>query len=196
MILVRHYIRNYQNTMKNKQIFCFTHAGGNASFFDEIEDDIPEYTFVKLEYAGHGLRHKEDFYANFDELAEDMYLKLKNEYLGGEYALFGYSMGCISLIEVLNRILNDTDFQNPVHAFLAAHEPHTKAELSYFINGELDELVKKRTIEFGTVPEVLLNNKTFWRMYLPIYRADYSLIGNYKFENLKLKTNIPATVHQ
>lgn len=180
--------------MKNKQIFCFTHAGGNASFFDEIESDISEYTFVKLEYAGHGTRYKEELYKDFDELAEDMYLKLKDTYLGGEYALFGYSMGCISVIEVLKRILMDKDFQNPVQVFLAAHEPYTKAELAYFSNGECDELVKQRTIEFGTVPKVLLNNKTFWRMYIPIYRADYSLIGSYKFENLNLKTTIPATV--
>ena len=54
--------------------------------------------------------------------------------------------------------------------------------------------MKARTIQFGAVPEKLINNKSFWRMYLPIYRADYSIIGKYKFENLKLKSDIPATV--
>ena len=31
-------------------------------------------------------------------------------------------------------------------------------------------------------------------MYLPIYRADYSIIGKYSFEELSLKTATPATV--
>ncbi len=31
-------------------------------------------------------------------------------------------------------------------------------------------------------------------MYLPLYRADYSIIGKYKFENLTLKTSVPAVI--
>ena len=59
---------------------------------------------------------------------------------------------------------------------------------------ENDEWVKNRTIKFGTVPKKLINNNSFWRVYLPLYRADYSLIGNYKFEKLDLSCDIPATV--
>ena len=180
--------------MKTKQLFCLTYAGGNASFFDDIEKDLQEYDVVKLEYAGHGARRKEPYYESFDELADDALSMIKDAYSGGEYALFGYSMGSISLVEVLRRILEDSMFPNPCCVYIAAHEPHTKAELADFSSGELDECVKQRTIKFGAVPETLLDNKAFWRMYLPLYRVDYSLIGRYKFENLKLKTNIPATV--
>ena len=31
-------------------------------------------------------------------------------------------------------------------------------------------------------------------MYLPLYRADYTLIGQYRFEALDLRTGIPATI--
>lgn len=180
--------------MSSKQLFCLTYAGGSTSFFDDIEKDLLEYDVVKLEYAGHGTRHKEPYYETFDDLADDMYSIIKSLYSGNEYALFGYSMGTISLVEVLRRILAESMIPKPGHLFLAAHEPHTKAELADFSSGELDEYVKQRTIKFGAVPEVLLKNNAFWRMYLPIYRADYSLIGRYKFEDLSLKTTIPATV--
>lgn len=180
--------------MKRKQLFCFTYAGGNAFFFDEIEKDLQSLDVIKLEYAGHGARHKEPFYESFDVLADDMCSAIRESYSGSEYALFGYSMGSISLVEVLRRILRDSDFPNPSRVFLAAHEPHTKAELANFSSGELDEYVKQRTIKFGAIPEVLLKNNTFWRIYLPLYRADYSLIGRYKFENLDLRTDIPATI--
>lgn len=178
----------------NQQIFCYTFAGGNAAFFEEIEGDLPEYEFVKNEYAGHGTRHKEDYYMSYDELADDMYDLLNKGYKGGDYALFGYSMGSITLVEVLKRIIADPSLPNPKEIFLAAHEPQTKYELVGFTADELDEWVKQRTLKFGGVPEKSLNNRAFWRMYLPIYRNDYSLIGKYKFEDLELSTGIPATI--
>lgn len=178
----------------NRQLFCFTYAGGNASFFDGIEKDIDGIEVVKLEYAGHGARHKECFYKDFDELAEDVFNELRGRYSGGEYALFGYSMGSVVLVEVLRRIITSTCMSSPARVFFAAHEPHTKQELLNFSGDELDEWVKKRTIKFGAVPEKLINNKAFWRMYLPLYRADYTLIGKYRFENLNLKTDIPAVI--
>ncbi len=179
--------------MSKPQLFCFTYAGGNASFFDVIEGDLEGVNLVKLEYAGHGGRHKEPFYQSFDQLSEDICSEVKAKYLGGEYAFFGYSMGSISLIEVLKRIVV-SGIQLPNNLFLAAHEPHTKSELLGFTDDELDEWVKERTIKFGAVPEKLMNNKVFWRTYLPMYRADYTIIGKYKFEELDLKLDIPTTV--
>ena len=180
--------------MNKPQIFCFPYAGGNAAFFDLIETDLPDFEFIKIEYAGHGTRHKEASYQNFNELAEDVYCQLKGQCFNGRYALFGYSMGVITLVEVLKRILEDLEMKKPSHVFLAAHEPHSKTELKDFSNEEVDEWVKNRTIKFGAVPKKLLDNKSFWRIYLPLYRADYSLISKYEFESLDLHTNIPATV--
>ena len=177
-----------------KQIFCFTYAGGNASFYDQIEKDLPEYDFVKLEYAGHGTRHKEPLCQNFTEVADDLYSMIKELYSGEPYALFGYSMGTISLVEVLKRIMEKKELPLPDHVFLAAHEPITKNGYVNTNESRSDEWIRERTIQFGTVPEVLLNNKSFWRMYLPLYRADYRMIGLYQFENLKLFTRIPADV--
>lgn len=177
-----------------KQIFCFTYAGGNASFFDSIASDLSEYEVIPFEYSGHGTRHREPLYSSFYELADDLYSLFRQKYKDGEYALFGYSMGTISLIEVLKRIIDEKYIRLPSHIFLAAHEPLTKAEYAGYTNDEMDAWVKDRTIRFGTVPEKLLNNKSFWRMYLPLYRADYNIIGKYRFEELCLKSEIPVTI--
>lgn len=178
--------------MSKPQLFCFTYAGGTKAFFNEIEKDLEEVEFIKLEYAGHGERHKEPFYSSFDELADDLFNQV-SDLIAADYALFGYSMGSITTVEVLKRII-DAGLKLPSHVFLCAHEPHTKSELLGFTADELDEWVKERTIRFGDVPEKLLNNKVFWRTYLPIYRADYTIIGKYKFEELSLSTPIPLTV--
>ncbi len=178
--------------MNKLQMFCFTYAGGNASFFDDIEKDIPEAEFIKLEYAGHGMRHRENFYSDFNELGADMFSELKYKQRG-DYAMFGYSMGSISLVETLKRIIGN-GLKLPEAVFLAAHEPHTKSELLGFEDNELDEWVKDRTIRFGAVPEKLMNNMVYWRTYLPLYRADYKIIGRFDFDKLDLDTDIPADI--
>ncbi|MBP3197593.1 MAG: thioesterase [Butyrivibrio sp.] len=180
--------------MSKPQLFCFTYAGGNASFFDVIERDLPEIELVKFEYSGHGTRHKDPLYNCFEELTDDLYPLFKSEYKGGVYGLFGYSMGTIALVELLKKIKDDAELSEPSHVFLAAHEPHTKAELAGYSDDKMDEWVKERTIKFGAVPDKLKENKSFWRVYLPLYRADYSMIGKYRFEELNLLSEISATV--
>lgn len=177
-------------------IFGFTYAGGTASFYDQLEKALsPDIQFIKLEYAGHGVRHNENFYADFNELADDLYSYIKVQYTPGiPYALMGYSMGSISVVEVLQRIVEKREMVPPIHVFLAAHEPKTKAELINFTEEDTDELIRERTIKFGGIPEQLVQNKTFWRMYLPIYRADYTMIGKYEFEKLCMRSQVPATV--
>ncbi len=179
---------------RKPQMFCFTFAGGTAAFFEEIGRDLPEMDWVPLEYAGHGTRRKEPFYESFDQLTDDLYPRLREAYAGGAYALFGYSMGSIALAEILKRILAEGDMAPPARVFLAAHEPHAKAELEGFSPEELDEWVKERTVRFGDIPEKLIHNASFWRMYLPLYRADYTMIGKYRFDTLSLRTEVPATV--
>ncbi len=174
------------------QLFCFTYAGGTAAFFKVIEPLLDGIEVVNLEYAGHGERHKEPCYPDFDALADDMLHEVTKR-LHSHYALFGYSMGSITLIEVLKRIIT-RGMPLPFHVFLAAHEPHAKSELRDFTADELDEWVKRRTIEFGAIPEKLLVNRVFWRTYLPLYRTDYTIIGKYEFKKLDLKTEIPVDI--
>lgn len=178
------------------QLFCLTYAGGTAAFYNQLDAYFDNsIDIVKLEYSGHGKRHKEMFYDNFFELAEDMYGMIKESLTANdEYALIGYSMGSISLVEILNLIIDRNEIPYPKYVFLAAHEPIQKSELVEFKNDEFDERVKERTIRFGGVPEKLINNNSFWRVYLPMYQNDYSIIGKYDFNSLNLKTDIPAVI--
>lgn len=186
---------------KNKILFCFPYAGGTAAFYDDLAKQIEsDVKIVALEYPGHGKRFKETLCTSFTEVVDDAFAKIVEEYgqqLKEEdtsFSLMGYSMGSIAAVELLKRFMSSEDLSNPKHVFLAAHEPYT-----LFFDGKaeeigLDEFVKEHTISFGGIDEQLLNNKSFWRMYLPLYRADYLMIANYSFEALELDTDIPATV--
>lgn len=164
-------------------------------FFRELEMRVgPRVEFVKLEYPGHGARMKETLCQDFRELTEDLYPTVREKLRDGEpYALMGYSMGSITAVEMLRRILTSGELPSPKRMFLAAHEPHTKIELSGVTGTEADDLIMERTLRFGGIPEKLLNSRTFWRLYLPIYRADYTMLWKYDFGKIDMETAIPAT---
>lgn len=178
------------------RLFCFPYAGGTAEFFNKLEQNLQSHVNVnRLEYAGHGTRRKERPYQDFSELADDMYALLKSQYVQGEsYGLFGYSMGSIAAVEVLKRILQAQEMDDPVHIFLGAHGPEMKRELKDDSDWGTDSWIKRRTVEFGGIPPKLQDNQAFWRVYLPQYRADYSLIKGYPFKELNLSCQIPATI--
>ncbi len=141
--------------MMKPQLFCYTCAGGTGAFFDTIEKDLPEMQLVKPDYPGHGSRRKEPFCRNFTELADDLFARFRKEYAGGPYALFGYSMGSITAAEMLRRILADEDLPNPACVFLAAHEPHTKAELTGRLGQRPDGPLRRRARQAVGEPELL-----------------------------------------
>lgn len=177
------------------QLFCFTFAGGTAAFFNQLEAACAsQIELIKLEYPGHGVRHKEKLCDTFQELSQDLYAQIQGKYSGGEYALMGYSMGSIAAFEILMHIISMKEMPSPKHIFLAAHEPNVMVDLERYSSEELDEYVKRKTILFGAVPDQLINNRSFWRMYLPLYKADYLMISRYDFQNLDFTTYVPVTI--
>ena len=184
--------------MSKKVIFCFTFAGGTASFYDKLNILADEnIELVKLDYPGHGTRHREKLCSNFDEVSEILYSIIKEHVISHEeisYALLGYSMGSIAVFSMIQHIKEKSEIKEPVCVFIAAHEPLTNIDFLGIPAEQMDEAVKQRTIEFGAVPVELIENKVFWRMYLPVYKADYLMIARYNFSECKFRTKVPTTI--
>ena len=177
------------------RLFCFPFIGGSGSFFSGLDLYLrPDVELVRLEYAGHMARRHEAFYQDFDALTADMYIQIREETGTEPYALFGYSMGAIAAADVTRLILEKGEMLPPAHVFLASHVPGLIMSDWPGDKTDLDETVKQWTVRFGGLPEKLVNSSTFWRVYLPIYRADYELITGYDFSRLGFETRIPATV--
>lgn len=177
------------------KIFCLPYAGGNSSFYNNKMNLLKEHgiEIVTLDYAGHGERIKEKYYEHFIDMVHDMALCIEGCVKESEeYALFGYSMGGIVAVYILDYMIEHYPGKVPTNIFVASHGPIEKdgntkqfAELS-------DSEVKRRTIEFGGVSEKLLDNSVYWRMYLPLYKNDYRLMEDIDFDKLSLQTTVPA----
>ncbi len=200
MIPEKLYIRNYQNTMSNDKflLFCFPFAGGTAEFYDKLENACGETVkFVKLEYPGHGTRIKEPLSHSFAELTNDLYPQIidtLNKNPDMDYSMIGYSMGSIAMFDMLKRVVFDNKCRKPWRVFLSAHQPQPIKALRNIPADGIDDWVKERTIDFGGIDRRLFHNKSFWRVYLPIFKADYQMIADYDFGSDSFRTEIPATV--
>ena len=179
-------------------LFCFPYAGGTSDFYNDIEEACGDRVeFVKLDYAGHGKRMKEKLCQSIGELTEDLLPQVKKRLKanpGMSYAMMGYSMGSIVMFDMLIRIAAISDCRLPWGVFISAHEPQPIESLKHIPEENTDDWVKERTIEFGGIDKRLLNNSSFWRIYLPIFKADYKMIADYRFADISFTTNVPATV--
>lgn len=181
-----------------KIIFCFTFAGGTAGFYDKMESVMPRNVeLVRYEYPGHGSRYKEPLCQCMDEVINDLYPQIKDYICKNgivDYYLMGYSMGSITAFAMIQKIEHCNEIVKPKFIFLAAHEPMTRIKIHGVDENLTDEFVRERTIDFGGIPKQLIDNKSFWRMYLPIYKADYMMIERYRFEDIHYNTKIPVII--
>lgn len=196
----RFYIENWIDILKRKIVFCFSHAGGSADFFNLLEQAAPDIDFIKLEYPGHGKRLNESLCDSIREVVEKLYpiivdiYKTKSISHSAEYGLLGYSMGSIAAFDMARYISERKEIDLPKHIFLAAHAPIARVSMNDISKSDIDEYVRQRTIEFNAVPQGLIENRAFWRVYLPIYKADYLMISGYTFEACEDISNIPTSI--
>ena len=177
------------------QLLCFTYAGGKSDFYEKLQENLGcDIRVIALDYPGHGKRRNEKLLNDIDELGKDMFEQLQSVCNFKEpYGIFGYSMGCIVSL-CLYDIICKNGLNLPQHIFLAAHFPHTNKLYLKFNDSAYEDELKNHIGKFGGIPEKLLNNSAFWRMYLPMYRDDFYAIGTYDFEKRKPVIDTSATI--
>ncbi len=182
--------------MKTMKLFCFSFAGGTADFYNGLKKNLNGHLeVIAPDYPGHGRRYDETLLSSVPDMARDMLETITKQIEKNEpYALMGYSMGSIVVYELLRMLEEKKSIDKPLMVFLAAHEPKGRRTFMELSGLEGDERIRSAVRLFGGVPEKLLCNKTFWRVYLPVYRADFAAIWEYDFAAMKYKADVPATV--
>lgn len=176
------------------QLFAFHHAAASASTFYGWSQYLNEYTTLyAIELPGRASRLREEAISDIGTIARNIAQGIK-PYLGTMPTFFfGHSMGGILAYETAVLLSSNS----PIDHFIAsAVSPPGYRQISIPIHNLDDEMFKKELIRYGGIPENLLTNIDFWDIYLPLARADFSMIANYtSFENeLPLNWGITAIV--
>ena len=176
-------------------LFCISYAGGNAKYFFDLKKELSCHSIrvLPIEYAGHGMRSNEEAYHSFNDMSEDVFDIIKENYVENSI-IFGYSMGALVAYDIINRLFTEKMRNELFHFFVAAHEPpNIPFRGSMYAHCDKEELLSGM-INMGGISNQLLSNKRFLNIYLKRIKADYNLINDYKWDGIykKLPCGITA----
>ena len=174
------------------RLFCLPYAGGSAAAFRGWGELAPSFVHVyPLELPGRGGRWGEPPVSRMPLLADRMADALAG-HLERPFALFGHSMGGLLAFE-LCRILRARGLPQPVHLFVsgAAAPDLARPRRPVHAAPHSDVLEELRFLG-GTPPEVL-EDPAVVETFLPVLRADFSVLETYRHRALP-PLSVPMTV--
>ncbi len=179
--------------MKKPLVFCIPFAGGSARAYVDIFRGIKNAEVKPIELSGHGGRYNEGLYDYFFQAVDDMYQYIcKNMEEDRDYVIFGHSMGALIAYEVYYKLF-ENDMKLPKYLFLSGCEAPglERNERNYKLSD--DKLIEKIRGMNGAQQEIF-GQPEFRIYFLPIIRADYKLIENYKYVQKSSKIQVPTII--
>lgn len=162
-----------------KKLFCIPYAGSSAMLYSKWRSSLNENVeLIPLELAGRGRRFSEPFYTSFDEAVEDLYNEVK-KYDLDDYAILGHSMGSWLAVELAYRL----EEKPPQKMFLAGNWPPHMQRIEAELHKMCDEEFKNEILRVGGTPKELFENKEILEFFMPILRADYTILEKYNGPN-------------
>ncbi|MCW8876601.1 MAG: thioesterase domain-containing protein [Kangiellaceae bacterium] len=163
-------------------LFAIPYAGGSADAIytkwqRELGEDIE---LVPLEYAGHGIRMAEKRHDTIDQTVAEMLLHIIPVARERPYAIYGHSMACVVIYELLKAIAK-RGFPSAKSVFLSGRNPphrEYKSCLHALPDNEFLEEIRK----IGGTPQDFFEIKELRNTFLPILRNDYKLVEQYRIQ--------------
>lgn len=173
------------------RLLCFSHAGGRAGIFREWPQYFPDSIEVSgVEFPGRGMRMNESPETNALQLAAATAETIR-PLLDRPFAFFGHSMGALLAFEI-SVLLKKQWGISPRHLFASAHpapqDPRTKPVFYNLPESELMEELRRLN---GTPVEVL-ENPELRNLFLPLIRADFSVVQTYVYQGGVLDCPVSA----
>jgi len=160
------------------RLFCFPFSGSSASvylsWFRSITSNIE---VVPVELAGRNKRFSEPLFTSIEQAVADLLTHLKPR-LYSPYALFGHSLGCTLIYELVQWIV-DQGLPLPHHLFLSGSEPPHCAKKMETIHGLPDDELLTKLCQLGGISDELVGNRELLGLFLPILRADFCMYETY-----------------
>ena len=176
------------------KLFCIPYAGGSSTVYYKWNNYLPEtVNVVPVDYKGHGRRFAEELSLTMEDVVEDLFHRIIQNFDGEEYSFYGHSMGSIVAYELYYKI-RENGFKEPEHIFFSGHASpkcSVSAEPKYKLSDE--ELIHV-VAKMGGMPEAVLKEEKLIRTMLPIIRNDFRIIETYQYLGSRKKMNCPISV--
>ncbi len=163
------------------RLICFPYAGGGASAFKDwieiLPDDI-ELCIVQL--PGREERLREPVLTDMTVLVDALCDELQ-PFTDRPFAFLGHSMGAIVCYELARR-MRAVGIALPMHLFLSARAaPQLQDNSESLRSLENDKFIERLHGLYGAVPEAIRQSAELQEVFLPILRADVTLLETYDY---------------
>jgi surfactin synthase thioesterase subunit len=180
--------------MEYVKLICLPYAGGNKYSYRKLEEKCPDLLkIISVEYPGRGDRTREALVTDLRVLADDVYKQVRDIIDGGNYAIYGHSMGGL-LACLLTRKIVVNKHPMPLHVFITGTDGPSAKETDdrkRYLLSKVDFIEELKTLHGS--PEEILNNEELLNYFEPIIRADFKASETYEYEDFE-PLNIPFTV--
>lgn len=184
---------NSTTTAKPK-IIAIPFAGGNKYSFNKIEKEMsPGFEWITLELPGRGDRFTEPLLDNLPDMVDDLFVKIRQHIIKGEYLLLGHSMGCLLGYELMKK-LRENNLKLPLCTFFLGRGA---PEHNRFKNKKSDlpqELFWDEIKKMGGMPNDFFDQKDLLEIFYPILKNDFRAIENYNYFKMDKPFSIPMNI--
>jgi len=169
--------------MRLTQLFCLPYAGGGASVFNHWKSLLPpQVEMIPIELPGRGTRYTEPFYESFQEAVADIKRIMWAKYSGGNYAVFGHSMGCWLAYELYKDISRKGEAL-PTCMFLSGRAAPCEQNIRTRLHLQSDARIIAELKRLGGTSKEIFEDKDMLSIVIRVMRADLKLLENYKFND-------------
>lgn len=172
------------------RVFCFAHAGGNASFFRDWRGTADLVEFYPVQLPGHGTRLSEPPLTRLADIV-DAFAEAAEPLLDRPFALFGHSFGAWLAYAAAQQIRTSYG-QSTRHLFVSGNVPPPRSLNNDNILLKSDEEAYEYMNIISETPQELLNDIDFLNHIIPIFRNDINILRSYKDDNNQI-LNCPIT---
>ncbi|MFS1524197.1 thioesterase II family protein [Microbulbifer sp. 2304DJ12-6] len=165
------------------RLFCFPYGGGGLSAFSDWAASMPPgVELAVMELPGRGQRFSEPLMHDMSVIIE----RMANEfisYIDKPYVFFCHSLGAFLGFELM-QALRRRDVSLP-KLFMVAGMRAPQFEVENQLHSLDDDAFLIALDQYNGTPANILANRELMNLYLPIFRADFSLSEKYQYRPSK-----------
>jgi medium-chain acyl-[acyl-carrier-protein] hydrolase len=160
-------------------LVCVPHAGGAASGYRPWARRLAEVGIEvwPVQLPGREGRFSEPFQRDLDELADAVIDRLAAHRAGRPYAIYGHSAGAYAAWRVA--MAAEASVPGLAHLFVGASRPPSHPDPAFPIHRLPPDAFLSRLLEYGRIPEELLQHDELVELTTTTARADLRLVEDY-----------------
>lgn len=175
------YVEYKKNPHASMRIFCFPHSGGGASTYFSWSNLLS----LTVELISIQLPGRENRF--YDHLTNDLEFIIDNlsqeftYYKEKPFVVFGHSLGALIAYEFVKSVYQSYGIYPQYMIVSGAKAPHLPFRIKKLSQLEDEELLQELK-NYGEINDALLQNEQILKMFLPIFRSDFSIGENYNYK--------------